>query len=57
MGRHGDSILARLRDPAVFKTARVGLYGSMVAWADNDDLAIDALHLQRIADEQRGQDT
>jgi hypothetical protein len=53
----GNSILASLRDPAVFKTARVGLYGSMIAWADNDDLAIDALHLQRIVDEQRGQDT
>ena len=50
----GDDVLAPLRDPAVFKTARVGLYGSMVAWADNDDLAIDAFHLQRIADEQRG---
>lgn len=46
----------RFADPAVFKTARVGLYGSMVAWADNDDLAVDAPHLQRIADEQRGRD-
>ena len=52
----GDDILAPLRDPAVFKTARVGLYGSMVAWADNDDLAIDAFHLRRIADEQCGRD-
>ena len=52
----GGDILAALRDPALFKTALVGEFGAMVAWGDNDDLAIDALHLQRIAAEQRGTD-
>jgi hypothetical protein len=37
----------------LFKTALVGEYGAMVAWGDNDDLTIDALHLQRIGAEQR----
>jgi hypothetical protein len=49
----GGDVLARLRDPKVFRTAHVGLYGAMVAWSDDEDLAIDALHLKRIADEQR----
>lgn len=49
----GGDILAPLHDPKVFKTAHVGLYGAMVAWGDDEDLAIDALHLKRIADEQR----
>lgn len=49
----GDDILAPLRDPKVFKTAHVGLHGAHVAWADNEDLAIDAFHLKRIAEEQR----
>ena len=49
----GGDILAPLLDPKMFKTARVGEYGAMVAWGDSEDLAIDALHLQRIAGEQR----
>jgi hypothetical protein len=52
----GGDVLASLRDPKVFNTAHVGLYGAMVAWSDDDDLAIDALHLKRIADEQRAID-
>ena len=52
----GNDILAPLRAPKVFETARVGLYGAHVAWADNEDLAIDAFHLKRIAIEQRGGD-
>jgi hypothetical protein len=49
----GDNILRPLLDEKIFKTARIGEYGRMVAWADNEDLAIDAFHLKRIADEQR----
>jgi hypothetical protein len=49
----GGQTLAPLRNPEVFRTAHVGLYGAMVAWGENEDLAIDALHLKRIADEQR----
>lgn len=45
----GSAILARLADPAVFATARVDIYGSGVAWGDDEDLAIDAHHLRRIA--------
>jgi hypothetical protein len=52
----GGDILAPLLEPKVFKTAHVGLYGAMVAWSDDDDLAIDAFHLKRIADEQRSID-
>jgi hypothetical protein len=49
----GGDILAALRDPALFKTALVGEHGAMVIWGDNEDLTIDALHLQLIATEQR----
>lgn len=49
----GAEILAPLGDPDVFRTARTGKYGASVEWADNEDLAIDAEHLSRIADEQR----
>lgn len=50
----GGELLAALRDPAVFGTARLGLYGGSVAWGEEDgDLAIDAHHLGLLAVEQR----
>lgn len=43
----------RLSDPAVFGRAVVGGFGGMVTWDDGEgELAIDALHLRLIADEQ-----
>lgn len=50
----GGDVLAPLKDPAVFATARVGDHGASVEWGPEDgDLAIDAYHLRQIADEQR----
>lgn len=46
----GSAVIAPLADPAVFATARVDIYGSGVAWGDDDDLGIDAYHLRLIAD-------
>jgi hypothetical protein len=48
----GGDILKPLRDPAVFARAAVASYGTAIAW-DEDDLAIDALHLKALADEQK----
>jgi hypothetical protein len=48
----GGDILAALRDPSVFARARVENYGAAIAW-DDGDLAIDAVHLKQIADEQK----
>jgi hypothetical protein len=41
----GGAILAPLADPTVFATARIDDYGCGIAWGNDDDLAIDALHL------------
>lgn len=50
----GGEILAPLKDPAVFATARPGDHGASIEWGGEDgDLAIDAHHLRLIADEQR----
>ncbi len=50
----GDALLAPLRDPTLFATARIGLYGGSVDWGEDDgDLAIDAHHLGLIAAEQQ----
>jgi hypothetical protein len=49
----GGEILAPLRDPALFATARVDEYGADVQWGDDDDLLIDGRHLRMLADEQR----
>lgn len=46
----GSALLAPLTDPTVFATARVDIYGSAIAWGDDDDLGIDAFHLRLIAD-------
>jgi hypothetical protein len=48
----GGEVLAPLLDPVVFAQARVENYGAAVAW-DDGDLAIDAVHLKQIADEQK----
>ncbi|KJC38094.1 hypothetical protein UP09_27055 [Bradyrhizobium sp. LTSP885] len=48
----GGDILAPLKDASTFSQAHVASYGSAVAWND-EDLAIDAMHLKMLADEQR----
>lgn len=49
----GGDILAPLREDDLFKNPYVSDYGASVAWGDDDDLRIDAVHLQQIAAEQR----
>src|SRR2546423_888577 len=49
----GGDILAPLRNGVVFKSPRVSEYGASVAWGDDDELRIDAVHLEQIAAEQR----
>ena len=48
----GGDLLAPLKDAATFGRAHVASFGGAVAW-DDDDLAIDAMHLKMLADEQR----
>jgi len=50
----GGDVLAALRDRAVFASAHPIEFGSAVGFGDDDDddLAIDAIHLQKIAAEQ-----
>jgi hypothetical protein len=48
----GDEVLAPLRDPVVFAKARIENYGAAVAW-DDGDLAIDAVHLKQLVEEQK----
>ena len=48
----GGDILARLNNFELFKKARLADYGAAVAW-DDDDLRIDAVHLEQLAREQR----
>jgi hypothetical protein len=49
----GGDILASLRNGDVFKSPRVSEYGASIAWGEDDDLRIDAVHLEQIAAEQR----
>lgn len=49
----GGELLAPLREAATFGTAKVINDGSAVGWAEDDDLTIDAVHLAKLADEQR----
>src|SRR6185295_3009671 len=44
----GGAILGPLRDPGVFGSPPVADYGASIAWGDDDDLRIDAVHLERI---------
>jgi hypothetical protein len=48
----GGELLAPLKDPLLFQRAKVASYGGAVAW-DDDDLAVDSMHLKLLADEQR----
>ncbi len=48
----GGDILAPLGNVALFGKARIADYGTAVAW-DDDDLRIDAVHLEELAREQR----
>lgn len=38
----GSALIAPLADPAVFAAASADIYGSGVAWSDDEDLTIDA---------------
>jgi hypothetical protein len=50
----GGDLLAPLASPGVFAAARVADYGAAVAWSKDDgDLAIDAAHLELLAEEQK----
>jgi hypothetical protein len=50
----GGTVLASLKDHAVFKSPRIANHGTAVVWGDEDsDLAIDAVHLELLAREQR----
>lgn len=50
----GGDILAPLSDPEVFSRAVISNYGAAVTWDDGEgDLAIDALHLSKLAQEQK----
>jgi type IV secretory pathway TrbD component len=49
----GGGILSALLQPAEFGQPRVADYGTAVAWGEDDDLRIDAVHLEQIAAEQR----
>lgn len=46
--------LKRLKDPEVFRTARVGDHGASVVWADDDELELAADNLRARAVEQAG---
>jgi len=47
----GGDILKPLSEEAIFARAAVANYGAAVAW-DDGDLAIDAMHLKKLAEEQ-----
>jgi type IV secretory pathway TrbD component len=49
----GGEVLAPLHDGVVFNSPSVSEYGASIAWGENDDLRIDAVHLEQIAIEQR----
>jgi hypothetical protein len=50
----GGDILASLRDLAVFSRAAITNYGAAVGWDDGEgDLAIDAVHLSMLIEEQK----
>src|SRR5947209_20118054 len=43
----GGNVLAPLRNGDVFRSPRVSEYGASVAWGEDDDLRIDAVHLEQ----------
>ncbi|HYH19777.1 MAG TPA: hypothetical protein VD995_14280 [Azospirillum sp.] len=45
--------IAELRDESVFRRPEIAEYGSAVQWAGNEDLAIDSVHLELLAEQQR----
>ncbi|HEY7243781.1 MAG TPA: hypothetical protein VH678_07845 [Xanthobacteraceae bacterium] len=47
----GGDILAPLNNSALFAKARIADYGAAVTW-DDEDLRIDAVHLEHLAQEQ-----
>ena len=47
-------VLSRLQQPAVFATAKLGVWGASVTWADDDDLDLAADNLRARAIEQAG---
>jgi hypothetical protein len=49
----GGDILAPLKGAAIFERAHVAAYGGAVFWDDDGELAIDALHLKMLANEQK----
>lgn len=53
----GGPLLETLLTPSMFATAEVAEHGTSIAWAGDDDLRIDAVHLKTLADAQRPLDT
>ena len=50
----GGDILAPLRDPRVFARVEISSYGAAVTWDHGEgDLSIDAVHLSKLAQEQK----
>jgi hypothetical protein len=49
----GRPVLDALMNPVHFAKAFVAEHGTAVAWPDDDDLMIDAVHLQLLAEEQQ----
>lgn len=49
----GGDLLKPLLDPETFAHPRVAEYGAAVEWGEDEDLAIDAAHLELIAAEQQ----
>lgn len=49
----GGPAFAALTDSRTFATAAVADFGSAVQWGDDEDLAIDAPHLEMLAEQQR----
>jgi len=50
----GPPYFHRLRDPVVFARAAVTDHGLTVEWNGDPDLALDTVHLERLAQEQAG---
>ena len=49
----GGAFFAQLSDTRVFASAVPAEYGTMVQWAGDDNLVIDAFHLALLAEQQR----